>query len=84
MNSEDLSTFKTLYIYACRTQFVTITAVEFCVVKVVVCCTLWPHLRVRCVGSIENTVVSSGFYPTDSRITPFEVREYRFIYMDDG
>ena len=60
------------------TQFVLIITVELCVVKATVCCNLWAHLRVRRVVSIGPTVVESGSYPTDCRITPFEVRDSHF------
>ena len=66
------------------TQFVIIFTVELCVVKAMVCCNLWAHLRVRHVVSIGLTVVESGSYPTDCRITPFVVRDSHFIRMDVG
>jgi len=49
-----------------------------------VCCNIWAHLRVRCVVSIGPTVVESGFYLIDCRITPFEVRGSCFIRMYVG
>ena len=66
------------------TQFVIIIIVELCVVKVRGCCNFWAHLRVRPFVSIGPTVVELGSYPTDCRITPFEVRDSRFIRMDVG
>ena len=75
---------ETLNSCSTSTQFVIIIIVELCVVKAMVCCNLWAHLRVRYVVSIENTVVISGFYPTDCQITPFEVRVNHFICNGDG
>ena len=60
------------------TQFVIIITVELYVVKVRGCCNFWAHLRVRHVVSIGPIVVESGSYPTDCRITPFEVRDSHF------
>ena len=49
-----------------------------CYYKICGYCNLWAHLRVRYVVSIRNTVVLSGFYPTDCQISPFEVRINHF------
>ena len=47
-------------------------------------CNLWAHLRVRYVVSIRNSVVLSGFYPTDCQISPFDVRVNHFSSNRDG
>ena len=70
--------------YSTSTQFVIIITIELYVVKAMVCCNLWAHLRVRRVVSIGPTVVELGSYPTDCRITLFEVRDSHFIRMDVG
>ena len=67
-----------------QTKFAITFTIEVCIVKFMAICNLWAHLHVRYVVSIGNTVVVSGFYPTDCHIILFKVRVNYFIYNDNS
>jgi hypothetical protein len=51
------------------------------------CCTLWTCLHASCVYALVSIEIFSGRfgnYPTNYRITPFEVHGSRYAFMDDG
>ena len=79
INSEELIYFQIseVLLLNSQTQFIITFTIE------VGYCNLWAHLRVRYVISIRNTVVLSGFYPTDCQIIPFEERVSYFICKGD-
>ena len=81
INSEELTYFQISEVLHLnpKTQFKITLTIEVCI-EIYDHCNLCSHLRVRYVGSIEYSVVLSGFYPTDCHITPFEVRISCFFY----
>jgi hypothetical protein len=85
INSEELTYFQISEVLRLnpKTQFKITLTIEVCI-EIYDHCNICSHLRVRYVGSIEYSVVLSGFYPTDCQIILFEVRVNYFSSNSDG
>ena len=70
INSEELIYFQISEVpyLNSQTQFIITYYWSLCY-KIYGYCNLWTHLRVRYVVLIRNSLVLSGFYPTDCQIT---------------